>query len=149
MPAKLRIHINVQNTVTAGPVESANVVGEIRGTEHPEQFIVVGGHLDSWDLAQGATDNGCGTATTLGAADAILHSGLKPTRSIRFVLFTGEEQGFLGSMAYVEQHTSEMPNSLGDIILDSGQGVVTGINLSGRDDLLDVVTPFANSLSGF
>jgi carboxypeptidase Q len=144
-----RIHINVQNTVTAGPVESANVVGEIRGTEHPEQFIVVGGHLDSWDLAQGATDNGCGTATTLGAADAILRSGLKPKRTIRFVLFTGEEQGLLGSTAYVEQHKSEMANSLGDIILDAGQGTVTGFNLSGRDDLLGVVSLFANSLDGF
>jgi carboxypeptidase Q len=144
-----RIHINVQNTVTAGPVESANVVGEIRGTEHPEQVIVVGGHLDSWDLAQGSTDNGCGTATTLGAADAILRSGLKPKRTIRFVLFTGEEQGLLGSFAYVEQHKSEMANHLGDIILDSGQGAVTGFNLSGRDDLLDVVTRFANSLGGF
>src|SRR5215470_650687 len=59
-----RLHINVQNTLTSGPVETANVVGEIRGTEHPEQVFVVGGHLDSWDLSQGTTDNGSGTAAT-------------------------------------------------------------------------------------
>jgi Zn-dependent M28 family amino/carboxypeptidase len=60
-----RIRINVQNTLTSGPAETANVVGEIRGREHPEEILVVGGHLDSWDLAQGTTDNGSGTATTL------------------------------------------------------------------------------------
>jgi carboxypeptidase Q len=141
-----RLHINVQNTVTAGPVDSANVVGEIPGTEHPEQVIVVGGHLDSWDLAQGATDNGCGTATTLEAADAILRSGMMPKRTIRFVLFTGEEQGVLGSLAYVEQHKAEIANHLGGITLDLGQGAVTGFDLNGRDDLLNSVTPFAMSL---
>src|SRR6516165_5371602 len=82
-----RIRINVQNTFTDGPAETANVVGEIRGREHPEQVLVVGGHLDSWDLAEGTTDNGSGTATTLGAADAIVRSGQRPRRTLRFVLF--------------------------------------------------------------
>src|SRR5882672_5772387 len=91
----VRIKIDVQNRVTSGPVDSANVVGEIRGSEHPEQVVVVGGHLDSWDLSQGATDNGSGTAATLGAAETIKLSGYKPKRTIRFVLFTGEEQGLL------------------------------------------------------
>src|SRR4029077_19556893 len=53
-----RVHFSVQNTFTNSPVDTANVVGEIRGTEHPEQILVVGGHLDSWDLAEGTTDNG-------------------------------------------------------------------------------------------
>lgn len=66
----VRVRINVQNRVT-GPVDSANVVGEIRGWEHPEQVVVVGAHLDSWDLGQGAIDNGFGVAAVLGAADAI------------------------------------------------------------------------------
>ncbi len=129
------MHINVQNTATAGPVDAANAVGEIRGTEHPEQIIVVGGHLDSWDLAQGTTDNGCGAATTLGAAEAIVRSGMKPKRTIRFVLFTGEEQGLVGSFAYVKEHEKEMANHLGDIILDDGQGAVTGIDVGGHDDV--------------
>jgi hypothetical protein len=87
-----RLHLEIQNVFTDGPVSSANVVGEIRGGENPEQIVVVGGHLDSWDLASGSTDNGCGVATTLGAAEAIVKSGFRPRRTIRFVLFTGEAQ---------------------------------------------------------
>ena len=141
-----RIRINVQNTLTSGPVETANVVGEIRGREHPEEILVVGGHLDSWDLAQGTTDNGSGTATTLGAADAIMRSGQKPRRTIRFVLFTGEEQGLDGSFAYMKQHAAEMENHLGDLILDEGQGPVTDFMLGGRDDLIPAFQPFVASL---
>ena len=142
-----RMRINVQNTFTDGPVESANVVGEIRGSEHPEQILVVGGHLDSWDLAQGSTDNGSGTATTLGAAEAILRSGQKPRRTIRFVLFTGEEQGLDGSFAYMKRHAAEIQNHVGDLILDEGQGPVTDFMLGGRDDLVAVFQPFASSLA--
>jgi carboxypeptidase Q len=142
-----RMRINVQNTFTDGPVEAANVVGEIRGTEHPEQILVVGGHLDSWDLAQGVTDNGSGTATTLGAAEAIMRSGQKPRRTIRFVLFTGEEQGLDGSFAYMKQHAAEIPNHVGDLILDEGQGPVTDFMLGGRDDLVAAFQPFASSLA--
>lgn len=144
-----RIHINVQNQATAGPVDSANVVGDIRGTENPEQIIVVGGHLDSWDLASGATDNGCGSAVTLGAAEAIMRSGIKPRRTIRFVLFTGEEQGLLGSVAYVKTHETEMANHVAAVILDAGQGAVTGLSLGGRDELIDAVKPFAMTLDSF
>jgi carboxypeptidase Q len=142
-----RIRMNVQNTLTSGPVETANVVGEIPGRERPEQILVVGGHLDSWDLAQGATDNGSGTATTLGAAEAIMRSGQKPRRTIRFVLFTGEEQGLDGSFAYMKQHAAEMQNHLGNLILDEGQGPVTDFMLGGRDDLIPAFQPFADSLA--
>jgi carboxypeptidase Q len=145
----VRLKINVQNHFSDGPVQSANVIGEIRGTQNPEQVLVVGGHLDSWDLASGATDNGCGTATTLGAAAAIMKSGVKPRRTIRFILFTGEEEGLLGSLAYVKQHKDEMPNHLGAVILDAGQGAVTGLQLGGRKDLIDATTPFADSLQAF
>jgi Zn-dependent M28 family amino/carboxypeptidase len=141
--------MNVQNRVTDGPVDSANVVGEIRGTQNPEQVIVVGGHLDSWDLASGATDNGCGTAVTLGAAEAIVQSGFKPLRTIRFVLFTGEEEGLLGSLAYVKTHQSEMANHVAALILDFGQGPVIGFQLGGHDDLIPTVQKFASSLQAF
>jgi carboxypeptidase Q len=145
----VRLKINVQNRATDGPVDSANVVGEIRGTQNPEQIIVVGGHLDSWDLASGTTDNGCGTAVTLGAAEAIIKSGFKPRRTIRFVLFTGEEEGLLGSLAYVKAHQSEMSNYVAALILDAGQGAVTGFQLGGRDDLIPAVQKFAASLQAF
>jgi carboxypeptidase Q len=142
-----RVRFSVQNAFTNGPVDTANVIGEIRGTEHPEQILVVGGHLDSWDLAEGTTDNGSGTATVLGAADAIKRSGERPRRTIRFVLFTGEEQGLDGSLAYVKQHQAELPNHLGDLVLDAGQGAVKSFQLGGRNDLVPVFQPFASSLS--
>jgi carboxypeptidase Q len=145
----VHIRINVQNTVTSGPVDSANVVGEIRGSEHPEQVIVVGGHLDSWDLADGATDDGTGVATTLGAAKAIKLSGFKPKRTIRFVLFTGEEQGLLGSLAYTKMHKDEMANHVAALILDTGQGAVVKLNMGGRDDLIPAVKKFTDSVKAF
>jgi carboxypeptidase Q len=145
----VRLKINVQNRVTDGAVESANVVGDIRGTQHPEQIVVVGGHLDSWDLASGSTDNGVGATATLGAAEAIMKSGHKPLRTIRFVLFTGEEEGLLGSLAYVKTHQSEMANHIAAVILDNGQGPVVGFQLGGRADLIPDVQKFATSLQAF
>ena len=79
----VRVHVNIQNKFTDGPVESANVVGEIPGREHPEEIVVLGGHLDSWDLSEGATDNGMGVAAALAAADAIIKSGVRPRRTLR------------------------------------------------------------------
>jgi carboxypeptidase Q len=143
---KPRARFNLQNTFTNGPVESANVVGEIRGREHPEQVFVVGAHLDSWDLSEGTTDNGTGSASVLAAADAIVRSGMKPRRTIRFVLFTGEEQGLDGSFAYVKQHQSEMANHLGDLVLDEGQGPVSEFQLGGRDDLVESFEPFSQAV---
>jgi carboxypeptidase Q len=144
----VRVKIDVQNQVT-GPVESANVVGEIRGSEYPEQVVVVGGHLDSWDLAQGSTDDGTGVATTLGAAEAIVSAHAKPRRTLRFVLFTGEEQGLLGSMAYTRMHKEELANHLAAVILDNGQGPVVSLNLGGRKDLIPAVKKFADSVKAF
>jgi carboxypeptidase Q len=142
----VRVRINVQNAFTGGPVESANVVGDIVGREHPEEILVVGAHLDSWDLSEGATDNGTGAASVLAAADAIMKSGQRPRRTIRFVLFTGEEQGLLGSLAYVKQHAAEMKNHLGSVVLDDGQGPIKEFQLGGRNDLIDSMRAFAQSL---
>jgi carboxypeptidase Q len=142
----VRIHIEVQNKFTDGPVESANVVGEIPGRERPEEIVVVGAHLDSWDLSEGTTDNGTGSSSVLAAADAIMKSGQRPRRTMRFILFTGEEQGLLGSLAYVKQHTSEMKNHIGAVVLDSGQGPVKEFQLGGRDDLLPAFEAFSHSI---
>jgi carboxypeptidase Q len=144
---KPRARFNIQNTFTNGPVESANVVGEVRGRENPEQVFVVGAHLDSWDLSEGSTDNGTGSASVLGAADAIVRSGMKPRRTIRFVLFTGEEQGLDGSFAYIKEHKSELANHLGDLVLDEGPGPVSEFQLGGRDDLVASFQPFSKSLA--
>ncbi len=143
----VRLRMNVQNTFTGAPVESANVVGDLVGSEHPEQIVVVGAHLDSWDLSEGTTDNGTGTTAVLAAADAIVKSGQRPRRTIRFVLFTGEEQGLLGSLAYVKEHAAEMKNHLGCVVLDDGQGPVKEFQLGGRNDLIDSMKAFAASLA--
>lgn len=144
---KVHVRLNVHNTFSNGPVETANAVGEIRGREHPEEILVVGAHLDSWDLSEGATDNGMGSVSVLSAAEAILRSGQRPRRTIRFVLFNGEEQGLLGSYAYVKQHQSEMANHLGDLVLDEGQGPIKEFQLGGRDDLVGEFQNFVDSLA--
>jgi len=146
---KVVLHINVQNRFTPGPVPSANVVGEIVGTEHPEQVVVVGGHLDSWDLSEGATDDGSGVAVALGAANAIVESGYKPKRTIRFVLFTGEEQGLLGSLAYVKRHQDEMSNHVAALILDNGQGPVVTFQTGGRNDIDSALQGFVKTVKAF
>ena len=142
----VRLHMNVQNSMTAGPVEAANVVGEIPGHENPEQIIVVGAHLDSWDLSEGTTDNGTGTSSVLAAADSIIKSGQRPRRTIRFVLFTGEEQGLLGSLAYTRQHAAEMNNHVGAVVLDEGQGPISDFQMGGRNDLVPAIQPLVDSL---
>ncbi len=132
---KVRVHFDMPNHVT-GPVESENVVGEIRGREKAAEFVLLGAHLDSWDLGTGALDNGCNAAMVIDAARVIHASGNIPRRSIRFVLFTGEEEGELGSRAYAHAHRAELDHMIAAIIYDAGVGRVTGYSLGGREDLL-------------
>ena len=87
-----------------GQTESGNVVGEIIGSEKPDEIVLVGGHLDSWDLGTGALDDGAGVGISAGAAQVIIESGLKPKRTLRVVAFGAEEVGLLGGFAYVEAH---------------------------------------------
>src|SRR2546428_4103931 len=93
---------------------------------------IVGAHLDSWDLGTGTTDNGTGAMCTLEAARIIARSGLKPKRTIRFVLFTGEEQGLIGSRKYAEAHAAEADSIQAVILLDNGTRAITGQALQGR-----------------
>jgi hypothetical protein len=130
---KVRVHFEMPNHVS-GPVESDNVVAEIRGREKPDEFVILGAHLDSWELGTGALDNGCNAAMVIDAARAIHSSGSIPLRSIRFILFTGEEQGMLGSWAYARAHRAELDKMIAAIIFDAGIGRVTGYSLGGRKD---------------
>jgi Zn-dependent M28 family amino/carboxypeptidase len=130
-----------------GPVDQFNVVGEIRGYEKPDEIVVLGAHLDSWELGTGALDNGCNAAMVIEAARAIKASGLLPRRTIRFILFSGEEQGLLGSRAYVQAHRAEMDKYRAAVIYDDGIGRVTGYSLGGRRDIepavREILRPFA------
>jgi carboxypeptidase Q len=130
-----------------GPIKTSNVVAEIRGSEHPDEFVILGAHLDSWELGTGALDNGCNAALVIDALRAIKASGVKPRRTIRFVLFSGEEEGLLGSRAYALNHRAELDKAAGVIIYDSGTGTTTGFSLGGRKDVVytakDLIAPLA------
>jgi len=95
-PGKVRVRLDLPNRM-GGPIEQLNVIGEIRGYEKPDESVILGAHLDSWELGTGALDNGCNAAMVIEAARAIKATGLLPRRTIRFVLFSGEEQGTIGS----------------------------------------------------
>jgi carboxypeptidase Q len=145
-PGKMRARLTVPNGIS-GPVEQENVVGEIRGYEKPDEIVVLAAHLDSWELGTGALDNGCNAALVIEAARAIKASGLLPRRTIRFILFGGEEQGMIGSYGYVRAHRAELDKYRGVVVFDSGVGRVTGYSLGGRSDIEDAVQeiekPFA------
>jgi carboxypeptidase Q len=130
---------------TGGAFESKNVVAEIRGRERPDEVVVLGAHLDSWDLGTGAEDNGANAAMVIDAARGIKELGVRPRRSIRFVLFTGEEQGMFGSAGYVRKHAAEMDKHNAAVIFDMGSGRTTGFFLNGREDLR---TPLEHALAG-
>ncbi len=133
-PGKLRVLLKMPNKI-GGPIEQENVVGEIRGYEKPDEVVILGAHLDSWELGTGALDNGCNAALVIEAARAIKATGLLPRRTIRFVLFSGEEQGTIGSYEYVKTHRAEMDKIRAMITFDSGNGRVTGYSLGGRRDI--------------
>ena len=131
----VRIKYSIPNHV-GGPVTAQNVVAEIRGREKPNEFVVIGAHLDSWELGTGALDNGCNSALVIEALRAIKAAGLRPRRTIRFVLFTGEEELNVGSLAYIRTHQNELDNTVAMMTWDEGTGKTTGFSLGGRKDLV-------------
>lgn len=108
-----------------GPeVTSYNVIGEITGTEKPDEYVVIGGHLDSWDLGTGAVDDGAGCAISMAAAEMIKRHGIKPKRSIRVVLFANEEQTGAGGIAFHEKVKNQLSKIQATAEADLGQGPV-------------------------
>jgi carboxypeptidase Q len=130
-----RLEGQVENRMGRASVRQWNTVAEIRGSERPGQVVILGAHLDSWDLGTGVTDNGTGSMVVLEAARVLARSGLKPKRSIRFILFSGEEQGLLGSRAYTAAHAAEADSIQAVLVLDNGTGAIRGQALQGRKDL--------------
>jgi carboxypeptidase Q len=130
-----RVEGEVQNRLGRTPLQQWNTIAEIRGAHLPGQVVILGAHLDSWDLGTGTTDNGTGSMVVLEAARAIAQSGVKPKRTIRFILFSGEEEGLLGSRAYAAAHLGNMDSVQAVLVLDNGTGAVTGQALQGRTDL--------------
>lgn len=119
-----------------GPAyESRNVVAEIRGREKPQEVVLLGGHIDSWDLGTGANDNGVNVALIIDVARGMRALGQAPRRTVRFVLFNAEEQGMWGSAGYVKRHAAEMGDHVAAVIFDIGSGRTSGFYLNGREEL--------------
>jgi len=140
--------LSIPNQI-GGPIRASNVIAEIKGSEKPDEFVILGAHLDSWELGTGALDNGCNAALVIDALRAIKASGVTPKRTIRFILFSGEEQGLIGSRAYAEHHRYELHNAAGVVIYDSGTGKTTGFSVGGRKDVLDAARDLIVPLSQF
>ncbi len=130
-----RIEGRIETKVGKSRVQQWNTVAEIKGSELPGQVVILGAHLDSWDLGTGVTDNGAGSMVVLEAARVIARSSLKPKRTIRFILFTGEEQGLLGARAYAAAHAAQADSIQAVLVLDNGTGRIVGQALQGRSDL--------------
>ena len=132
---KIEMELQIGGETSPAPVKAYNVVAEIRGSEKPDEVVIIGGHQDSWDLGTGATDNGTGTVAAMEAIRAIKALGLQPKRTIRCILFSGEEQGLLGSEAYRKAHEDELKDIQAVLIDDLGTGAIKGWTLQGREDL--------------
>ncbi len=139
------VQVTIENN-TAGETTVNNVVAEIRGSERPDEWILIGAHLDSWDFGTGAQDNGTGAVSVLEVARALTLLGKAPRRSIRFALWGGEEQGLLGSHAYTQTHKGELNKCVAVLNTDNGAGHPKGWKVEGREDLKKAMQPWSDGL---
>jgi len=139
------VHLTMENRIT-GTMNTNNVVAEIRGRERPEEWVLIGAHLDSWDLGTGAQDNGTGAVSVLEAARVIMAAGKQPRRSIRFALWGGEEEGMQGSYAYTQAHKKELGKCIAALNTDNGAGHPKGWKVEGRSDLKEAMQPWSEAL---
>lgn len=143
---QVQMSISLPNKI-GPPITTSNVVAELKGSELPNEIVILGAHLDSWELGTGALDNGCNAALVIDSLRAIKAAGVRPKRTIRFILFSGEEEGLLGSLAYVRAHKNELDNIAAEVVLDEGSGAITSFSTGGRKDvdaaLAPMLQPFA------
>jgi carboxypeptidase Q len=127
---------------------SANVVGELRGRERPDEIVVVSGHLDSWDVGAGASDDGAGCIVTWEALRIMKKLNMRPRRTVRVVLWTNEENGGRGGQTYRDQHHAELSRHV--LMMESDNGVFRplGFGFTGSDSARQTVTAIATLLSG-
>jgi carboxypeptidase Q len=129
--------------------QSRNVVAELRGSERPDEIVVMGGHIDSWDVGQGAMDDAGGSVAAWEALRLIQKLGLRPRRTIRVVLWTNEENGLRGANAYRDAHLSEIDNHVLAIESDNGVFKPSGYYIAGSDAALATARQIASLLSSF
>lgn len=135
-----KLSLNAVLDLQRGPAyESANVVGEIKGTTRPDEIVLIGAHYDSWDLGEGALDNGANAMMVLDIARQMKRLGIHPSRTLRFVLWSGEEQGMYGSLGYTRTHAAELDKHVMTTSIDIGTGRINGFFTGGRADILGAV----------
>ena len=139
-PVKMKLILTPQQMPD---VESFNVIGDIKGSEHPEQLVIVSGHLDSWDLGTGAIDDAAGVAVSMDAANLIEKLHLKPKRTIRVIAWMNEENGLRGSKQYAKDNEKEMSNHFAVMETDGGAGHPLGINIKGNPEVKKMLAPVA------
>ena len=144
-PVRLRLFMEAE---TAGETESANLVAEVRGRERPDEVIVVGGHIDSWDVGTGAVDDAGGCIVTWEALRLMAALDLRPRRTVRVVLFTNEENGLRGALAYRDRYLGELHRHV--LMLESDSGVFSprGFGFSGPPEARRTVEGVASLLRG-
>lgn len=143
----VKLHLTL-TPQTLPPAESYNVIADWKGSEHPEQVVLVSGHLDSWDLATGAIDDGAGVVVSMQAIHLMKELGLRPKRTVRFVAWMSEEEGSQGATAYLQDHATEMARHIGAIESDLGAGHPTGIYYAGKPELGRWLRPVSRVLEG-
>ena len=131
-PVTVRLQLESQQLPDA---PSANVIGELRGRERPDEVVVLGAHIDSWDVGQGAHDDGAGCVEVMQALTVLRRLGLRPRRTIRVVLFTNEENGLAGARGYAEAHASELPRTVLAVETDSGGFPPRGFSVEVKPEL--------------
>jgi hypothetical protein len=139
-PVKMKLMLTPQ---TLPNVESANVIGDIKGSEHPEQVVIVSGHLDSWDLGTGAIDDGAGVAVSMEAANLIQKLHLKPKRTIRVIGWMNEENGSAGSKQYAKDHEKDWANHFATMETDNGAGHPIGLYIKAKPEVKTLLKPVA------
>jgi carboxypeptidase Q len=143
---EVRMHLTL-TPETLAPVETANVIADWKGTEHPEQVVIVSGHLDSWDLATGAIDDGAGIVVSMQAIHLLEKLGIHPKRTVRFVAWMDEEQGSYGAQTYAKDYAGDLQNHVGAIESDLGAGHPTGIYFQGGAALDEWLKPLSRVLA--
>ncbi|MGH7580629.1 MAG: M28 family peptidase [Gemmatimonadales bacterium] len=135
--------------IQSGPAyQTHNVIGEIRGGTRPDEIVVIGAHLDSWDLGTGALDNGANAAMVIDIARQVRRLGLRPARTIRFALWNGEEQNLNGSYGYTLSHAAELDRHVMASSYDIGTGRITGFFTGGRAELTPVLDRALQPVAG-
>jgi len=137
----VKVRVTIQADVTEKPT-NRNVIAEIKGREKPDEVVILGAHLDSWDLGRGALDNGCNAAMVIDVARQMMtlaRDGQRPRRTVRFILYSGEELALYGSWLDARNHRADLDKLDGVVIFDEGTGRTTGFSLGGRTDIKDAV----------